>query len=84
MNMSISKIFFEGFTQDDEDTHVLLGEDLGSQLRGPYGIVYTHYKTPSNVHGEIGVIGPVRLNYTQVVPTVRYFGNLIEDIAKNW
>ena len=69
---------------DDEDTHVLLGEDLGSQLRGPYGIVYTHYNTPSNFRGEIGVIGPVRLNYTQVVPTVRYFGNLIEEIAKGW
>lgn len=69
---------------DDEDTYVLLGEDLGSQLRGPYGIVYTQYHTPANMNGGIGVIGPVRLNYTQVVPTVRYFGDLIEEISKEW
>lgn len=78
------KNLFDSVGFDDDDTHVLLGEDLGTQLRGPYGIVYTHYNTPSNIRGEIGVIGPVRLNYTQVVPTVRYFGNLIEEIAKNW
>lgn len=68
----------------DEDIHVLLGEELGARLRGPYGFVFTHYNTPQNLRGEIGVIGPVRLNYTQVVPTVRYFGVLIEEIAKNW
>jgi len=75
------KNLFQG-DDDDEDTHVLMGEDLGSQLTGPYGIVYTHYHTPSNIRGEVGVIGPVRLNYTQVVPTVRYFGDLIEEIVR--
>ena len=75
------KNLFQG-NDDDEDTHVLMGEDLGSQLTGPYGIVYTHYHTPSNIRGEVGVIGPVRLNYTQVVPTGRYFGDLIEEIVR--
>jgi transcriptional regulator of heat shock response len=37
-----------------------------------------------NLTGEIGVLGPSRLNYTFVVPTVRYFGNLIEEIAEGW
>ena len=67
-----------------DDIHILLGEELGSRLRGPYGFVFTHYETPDHARGEIGVLGPVRLNYTQVVPTVRYFGDLIEEIAKNW
>lgn len=70
--------------EDEEDTHVLLGEELGARLKGPYGFVYTHYQTPMQLVGEIGVLGPVRLNYTTVVPMVRYFGNLIEEIAKGW
>lgn len=70
--------------QDDEDIHVLIGEDLGQQMRGTYGVVFTHFTTPSNISGDIGVIGPVRLNYMQVVPTVRYFGDLIESVAKGW
>lgn len=69
---------------DDEDVHVLLGEDLGARLRGPYGVVYTHFETPMHLSGEIGVIGPVRLNYNSVIPTVRYFGDLVETIAKGW
>lgn len=67
----------------DEDIHILLGDDLGPRLKGPYGCVFMHYKTPKH-QGEIGVIGPSRLNYTNVVPTVRYFGDLIEEIALGW
>jgi heat-inducible transcriptional repressor len=79
----IMEILHTGGSTDD-DIHVLLGEELGSRLNGPYGFVFTHYETPQHMRGEIGVLGPVRLNYTQVVPTVRYFGDLIEEIAKNW
>lgn len=69
---------------DDEEIHIVMGEDLGARLRGPYSFVYTHFETPLHVSGDIGVIGPVRLNYTQVIPTVRYFGDLIESVAKGW
>lgn len=70
--------------QDDEDIHILLGEELGPRLNGPYGFVYKSYHTPGNLVGQIGVLGPSRLNYTAIVPTVRYFGNLIEEIAQGW
>ena len=73
-----------GALSDDEDIHILLGEDLGPRLRGPYGFVFTRYHTSLDMHGEIGVLGPTRLNYTSVIPTVRYFGDLIAEIAKGW
>ena len=69
---------------DDEDIHILLGEELGPRLNGPYGFVYKKYHTAMNLTGEVGVLGPSRLNYTAIVPTVRYFGDLIEEIAKGW
>ncbi len=72
---------FSSVPPDDEEIHILLGEDLGSRLRGPYGFVYTHYRTSSDLAGEVGVMGPVRLNYTSVVPTVRYFADLIEEVS---
>lgn len=68
----------------DEEIHVLLDEELGPRLKGPYSFVFTRYQTPMNLCGEIGVIGPTRLNYTAIIPTVRYFGNLIEEVAKGW
>ncbi len=70
---------------DDEDIHVLMGEELGPKLVGPYGFVFKRYVTPNQAGGgEIGVIGPTRLNYTYVVPAVRYVGNLIEEVARGW
>lgn len=74
---------FQG-SRDEEKIHVLIGEDLGSRLKGPYGFVFTEYDTPLHQGGEIGVIGPVRLNYTSIIPTVRYFGGLIETSAEGW
>src|SRR3990167_3195224 len=70
--------------ENDDDIHILFGEDLGPKLQGPYGSVFAHYKTPKHASGEIGVIGPTRLNYTYVVPTVRYFSNLIQELAEGW
>ncbi|OGH08083.1 MAG: hypothetical protein A2171_01260 [Candidatus Levybacteria bacterium RBG_13_35_9] len=74
---------FSGQT-DDNEIHILLGEELGPRLNGPYGFVYKRYHTPMKLTGEIGVLGPARLNYNYIVPTVRYFGSLIEEIAKGW
>lgn len=69
---------------DDEEVHILLGEELGPRLQGPYGFVFTHYETPNHFTGEVGVLGPTRLNYTSIVPTVRYFRNLIKEVAQGW
>ncbi len=69
---------------DDEDIHVLIGDELGSTLKGPYGFIFVEYNTPLQLHGRIGVLGPTRLHYTTIVPTVRYFGSLIETSAQGW
>lgn len=75
--------FFE-LSLADEAVHVFWGEEVSPKLKGPYGLVFIRYKTANHLVGEIGVIGPTRLNYMAVVPTVRYFGGLIEEIAKGW
>jgi heat-inducible transcriptional repressor len=60
---------------------VLFGEDLGWPGFVPVGVVATHF----NVYGKnvaLGVIGPVRLSYPTVIPILKYFRNLIQEIAK--
>lgn len=69
---------------EEDDIHVLIEDELGSQLQGPYGFVFSHYRTPLQVSGNIGVLGPARLNYTSIIPTVRYFSDLIETSAQGW
>ncbi|MCL5438706.1 MAG: hypothetical protein M1268_01815 [Patescibacteria group bacterium] len=81
-----SDYFIKNFMdiQDEEDVHIFLEDELGPKFNGPYGFVFKHYQTPMHLNGEIGVLGPTRLNYTSIVPTVRYFGNLVEKIAEGW
>ncbi len=78
------KSIFESSTAGQEDIHVLIADELGSRLHGPYGFIFTNFKTPMNICGRIGVLGPARLRYTSIIPTVRYFGDLIETSASGW
>lgn len=76
------KIFSKAM--EDDDVHVLIGEELAPELKGNYGLVFVNYETPDHDFGQIGVIGPARLNYNNIVPTVRYMSNLIKEIASGW
>lgn len=67
-----------------DEIHVLIEDELGDSLRGPYGFIFTEYQTPLNLGGRIGVLGPARLAYTTIIPTVRYFGSMIRESAKGW
>ncbi|MBI4100596.1 DeoR family transcriptional regulator [Candidatus Microgenomates bacterium] len=69
--------------ESEEPIHILLGEELGEFL-GSCGFVYSHYQAGSKYSGAIGVVGPVRLDYPYIIPTVRYFGDLITEVTKNW
>lgn len=63
-----------------EDIHILLGDDLGNAYLEPVGVVYTDFQT-SNQRGSLGIIGSSRLDYPYVVPLVRHFGQLIQELS---
>lgn len=67
----------------DNEVHIFVGEELGNRFLEPVGLVCTSFQAGQK-RGTLGVIGPSRLNYPYVVPMVRYFGNLISDISKDW
>lgn len=79
---SLQSLFEKSYGEDP--IHVLLGEDLGQEFLQPCGMVFTHFEAGPKHSGSIGVIGPCRLNYPAVIPTIRYFGELINEMAKNW
>lgn len=68
---------------DDKEIGFLLGSDLGEELFEPCGFVYRRFEAGSR-RGIIGIIGPARFNFSRVFPTVRYFGDLIDEMFKNW
>lgn len=63
--------------------HYLLGDELGFDLLEPCGMVFVNFSAGPKRSGSLGIIGSNRFNYPYVVPTLRYFGNLVEELGKN-
>jgi len=75
----LDRLFF-GLSQTTSPLDVLFGEELNWPELNPVGIVATHF----NLRGKPGalcVIGPARVDYGTVIPILRYFGNMIEEVA---
>jgi heat-inducible transcriptional repressor len=75
-------IFSHSFEEDP--IQVLLGDDIEVEFMRPCGVVFTQFRVGDKISGNLGVVGPSRLNYPKVVPIVKYFGRLVNEIAQNW
>ena len=74
----LDRLFF-GY-ESTSPLEVLFGEELGIPELMPTGIISTHF-TINGKKGALGVIGPARADYGTVIPILRYFGNMIEEVA---
>lgn len=74
----LDRLFF-GY-ESASPLEVLFGEELGIPELAPTGIISTHFNIGGK-KGALGVIGPARTNYATVIPILRYFGNMIEEVA---
>lgn len=75
----LDRLFF-GMTRGPSPLEVLFGEELGIPELAPAGIIATHFNVRGKP-GALGVIGPARADYGTVITILRYFGNLVEEVA---
>jgi len=77
-----------GKAQGADPIHILFGEELGYEDLLPTGFVFTRYEfVPINPAipgkgGVIGVIGPARMNFSLVLPYVKYVRNLVCEAGR--
>lgn len=62
--------------------HVLFGEELGLEHLNPTGFIFTRYQADEAKGGVIGVIGPARMNYSVILPYVKYIKNLLLEATR--
>lgn len=67
--------------QAQEQIRILFGDELGIPYLEPCGFVLARYQM-QNHYGTLGVIGPSRLNYSIVIPTIKYFSHILSEIDK--
>ncbi len=68
----------------DTDVQILLGDELGSDYLEYCGVVFSPFGSGKKNAGVIGIIGPSRMQFNRVIPTVRYFGGLLSELSRNW
>jgi transcriptional regulator of heat shock response len=65
----------------EQPFYLLIGEELEREFLEPCGFVYQTYQSSPH-RGVIGVIGPARLPYSQVIPLVDYVANLLSELGR--
>ncbi len=66
--------------EESGEIHILFGNDLIYDYLSPCAMVFSRFGEGKKFSGTIGVLGPYRLNYPRLIPAVRYFGNLIDQL----
>jgi len=74
----INQLFFEG---ERTPLSVIFGEELGWNYFEPVSMVVGRFATREGRAGCLGVIGPARLNFARIVPNVRLFSQVVNDLV---
>jgi heat-inducible transcriptional repressor len=69
-------------SHDEGSIHLLFGDELGYEYLEPCGMIFTRFEAGPKKSGSIGLIGSSRCYYPRVIPLVRYYGDLIEELVK--
>lgn len=65
----------------EDQIKILFGEELSVPYLEPCGFVMIRYAMP-NHSGILGIIGSSRLNFPVVIPTMKYFAQLLSEIQR--
>ncbi|MFW6324287.1 MAG: heat-inducible transcription repressor HrcA, partial [Desulfovibrionales bacterium] len=65
----------------EEGIKIMLGQE--TQLENvSYGLISSPYGTAGEVIGALGIIGPLRMNYSKVVPVVDFTAQMLSQVLK--
>lgn len=76
---SLQELFFQR-PRWDSPIELLFGEELDLPHLDPVGIVACQFTAPKG-SGTLGVIGPARLNYPLLIPTLQFWRKLLKEVA---
>lgn len=69
------------FSSSENPVHIVFGRDLGNRYLEQMGVVYMTIDAAGH-KSKIGVIGSCRFDYPYVIPMMKYFKGLIEEMVR--
>lgn len=77
----MDRVFENASTQKEVKT--LIEEEIGIEKLNRCSIVFTEYSAGKR-SGKIGIIGPSRISYPEIIPSVKYTKRLVEELGGAW
>jgi len=74
------RLIENAFQVAPDNFSLLLGAELGEEDLEPCGLIYQPYEVGPH-RGVVGVLGPARLKYRQIIPLVNYFAKTLAEIG---
>ena len=68
-------------TLSGEGVTVVIGEENRDDAMRRCSVVITSYGLPGGSMGALAVLGPTRMEYSRVIPTVRYLSSLMSQLV---
>lgn len=68
---------------EDSGVKVLLGEDMEGLGIDDFSLVASRYYHRDIPVGSLGVIGPIRMDYSRVIPLVGYMAKILSDLLED-
>jgi heat-inducible transcriptional repressor len=79
----ILKILSPHYDTSDNGVTILLGDELPMPKFGNLSLILARYKMGEEAGGTIGIIAPDRIDYGQIVGSIRYFASLISKMLND-
>ena len=73
---------FSSIVDDTRETKVVIGSENTEKALQNCSVVLRSYGIPGETIGTIGVIGPTRMPYARVIPTVDYLSSVMTESLK--
>lgn len=70
--------------RNNRELKTLIGDEIGMDSLNKCSIVYAPFKYFRGEKGYIGVFGPRRMKYSQVIPAVKSIAEFIEQSIRGW
>lgn len=66
-----------------DGVNVIIGGELAAPILRDTSVLVTRYNIGSDSAGTIGIIGPTRINYAKIIPSIEYFAKVLGKILKD-
>jgi heat-inducible transcriptional repressor len=73
---------FDRCLRQEEGVHVIIGKESDMREMQNMSIIMSTYQISEKSWGILGVIGPMRMNYSKIIPIVDYTARIMTDIMR--